>query len=108
MNLLGISINHRTAPVDLREALHLSEEEIRNLIQQTKDKVLSEGIIISTCNRTEIYGIPKQDGITHLDLQNLIINFKSAAKVSEEIFRNLFCVIQLNIFSELLPESILF
>uniref|UniRef100_A0A832LJP8 Glutamyl-tRNA reductase n=1 Tax=Ignavibacterium album TaxID=591197 RepID=A0A832LJP8_9BACT len=87
MNLLGISINHRTAPVDLREALHLSEEEIRNLIQQTKDKVLSEGIIISTCNRTEIYGIPKQNGITHLDLQNLIINFKSAAKVSEENFQ---------------------
>mgnify|MGYP001408450092 CR=1 FL=1 len=87
MNLLGISINHRTAPVDLREALHLSEEEIRNLIQQTKDRVLSEGIIISTCNRTEIYGIPKQDGITHLDLQNLIINFKSAAKVSEENFQ---------------------
>lgn len=87
MNLLGISINHRTAPVDLREALHLSEEEIRNLIQQTKDKVLSEGIIISTCNRTEIYGIPKQNGITHLDLQNLIINFKSAAKVTEENFQ---------------------
>ncbi|MEJ5261122.1 MAG: glutamyl-tRNA reductase [Ignavibacterium sp.] len=87
MNLLGISINHRTAPVDLREALHLSEEEIRNLIQQTKDKVLSEGIIISTCNRTEIYGIPKQSGITHLDLQNLIINFKSAAKVTEENFQ---------------------
>lgn len=87
MNLLGISINHRTAPVDLREALHLSEEEIRNLIQQTKDKVLSEGIIISTCNRTEIYGIPKQEGITHIDLQNLIINFKSAAKISEENFQ---------------------
>ncbi|GMU96295.1 MULTISPECIES: glutamyl-tRNA reductase [Ignavibacterium] len=87
MNLLGISINHRTAPVDLREALHLSEEEIRNLIQQTKDKVLSEGIVISTCNRTEIYGIPKQEGITHLDLQNLIINFKSAAKISEENFQ---------------------
>lgn len=87
MNLLGISINHRTAPVDLREALHLSEEEIRNLIQQTKDKILSEGIVISTCNRTEIYGIPKQEGITHLDLQNLIINFKSAAKVSEENFQ---------------------
>lgn len=87
MNLLGISINHRTAPVDLREALHLSEEEIRNLIQQTKDKILSEGIVISTCNRTEIYGIPKQEGISHLDLQNLIINFKSAAKVSDENFQ---------------------
>lgn len=87
MNLLGISINHRTAPVDLRESLHLSEEEIRKLIQETKDKILSEGIVISTCNRTEIFGIPKQEGITHFDLQNLIINFKSAAKVSEENFQ---------------------
>lgn len=87
MNLLGISINHRTAPVDLRESLHLSEEEIKNLIQQIKGKILSEGIIISTCNRTEIYGIPKQDGITHLDLQNLIINYKSVSKISEENFQ---------------------
>jgi glutamyl-tRNA reductase len=84
MNLLGISINHRTAPVELREALHLSEDEIRAFIQQTKEKAFAEGIIISTCNRTEIYAIPKNDKTSLKDLQDLIKNFKSAKKICSD------------------------
>ncbi len=88
MNLLGISINHRTAPVELREALHLSEDEIRSFIQQTKDSTFAEGIIISTCNRTEIYAIPKSDKTSLKDLQNLIKNFKSSFEVKDDHFEN--------------------
>jgi glutamyl-tRNA reductase len=88
MNLLGISINHRTASVELREALHLSEDEIRTFIQQTKDKSFTEGLVISTCNRTEIYAIPKSEKITLVDLENLIKNFKSTSEVKEENFQH--------------------
>jgi glutamyl-tRNA reductase len=88
MNLLGISINHRTAPVELREALHLSEDEIREFIQQTQDSTFAEGIIISTCNRTEVYAIPKSDKTTLKDLQNLIKNYKSSSEVKEDNFEN--------------------
>jgi len=88
MNLLGISINHRTAPVELREALHLSEEEIRKFIQQTKDSAFAEGIIISTCNRTEIYAIPKNDKTNLKDLENLIKNYKSSFEVKDENFQH--------------------
>ena len=88
MNLLGISINHRTAPVELREALHLSEEEIRNFIQQTKESAFAEGIIISTCNRTEIYAIPKNDKTTLKDLEDLIKNYKSSSEVKDENFQH--------------------
>ena len=88
MNLLGISINHRTAPVELREALHLSEDEIRTFIQQTKDSAFAEGIIISTCNRTEIYAIPKSDKTSLKDLENLIKNYKSSFEVKDENFQH--------------------
>jgi glutamyl-tRNA reductase len=88
MNLLGISINHKTAPIELREALHLSEDEIRSFIQQTKNKSFAEGIIISTCNRTEIYAIPKNDNTSLKDLQELIKNYKSSFEVREEHFQN--------------------
>ena len=80
MNLLGISINHRTAPVELREVLHFSEDEIRVFIQQIKESAFAEGIVISTCNRTEIYAIPKDDKTTLKELQNLIMNYKSALR----------------------------
>jgi len=88
MNLLGISINHRTAPVELREALHLNEDEIRAFIQQTKEKAFAEGIVISTCNRTEIYAIPKDKNTNVKDLQELIKNYKSTFEVKDDNFEN--------------------
>ncbi len=90
MNLLGISINHKTAPVHLRESLHLSGEEIKNFIQNTKEKIFSEGLIISTCNRTEIYGIPIDQKTTHVDLQKLLLHYKPNGIVSEKNFNNFF------------------
>lgn len=86
MNLLSISINHRTAPVELREALHLNEEEIRNFILSQKGKMLSEGLVISTCNRTEIYGIPLSNDITTKALQDSVIAHKSDSRVNEKNF----------------------
>ncbi|MFO7524542.1 MAG: glutamyl-tRNA reductase [Ignavibacteriaceae bacterium] len=88
MNLFSISINHRTAPVELREALHLSEDEIRSFILQQKGKLLNEGLVISTCNRTEIYGIPADKDISSKELQSAVISYKSDSKVSVENFEN--------------------
>lgn len=88
MNLLSISINHRSAPVELREALHLSNDEIINLIRQIKGSLFAEGLVISTCNRTEIYGIPLKPELSHSDLQKYIINQKSVAAIKPEHFQN--------------------
>lgn len=88
MNLLSISINHRTAPVELREKLHLNEEEVRKFILQQKGKLLSEGFVISTCNRTEVYGIPVDTKITTKELQDSVITYKSDFKANLENFEN--------------------
>ena len=87
MNLLAVSINHRTAPVELREAFHLSEEEIKQLIEKAKSELLSEGLIISTCNRTEIYGIPKNSALAHSHLQKFVSEHKNSIKISPENFQ---------------------
>lgn len=88
MNLLSISINHRTAPVELREKLHLNEEEVRKFILQQKGKLLSEGLVISTCNRTEVYGIPVDKNITTKELQDSVITYKSDFNANLENFEN--------------------
>ncbi len=87
MNLLAISINHKTAPVNLREALFLSENEVRELIEKVKSKYFTEGLLISTCNRTEIYGIPVNKDITHLHLQKTIIESKNSTNTSDDNFQ---------------------
>ena len=87
MNLLAISINHKTAPVELREALYLNHDEIVSFAENTKDKLFSEGLIVSTCNRTEIYGIPARPNTTFTDLQNTILNYKSVTGLKSEHFQ---------------------
>ncbi|PJA98378.1 MAG: glutamyl-tRNA reductase [Ignavibacteriales bacterium CG_4_9_14_3_um_filter_30_11] len=88
MNLLAIAINHHTAPVEVREALHLNDDEIRTITLKAKEKLFTECLIVSTCNRTEVYGIPKNVNTLHTDVQNFLLNGKSNIKITEENFQN--------------------
>ncbi len=90
MDILGISINHKTASVALRETLHLSIDEIKEFIPILKENVFSEGFILSTCNRTEIFGIPKHDNVTYKNIQNCLLKFKHVEGLSSEHFLNYF------------------
>jgi glutamyl-tRNA reductase len=87
MKLIAISINHKTAPVELRESVFLNEDEVRSFIQSSKEKLLKEGLILSTCNRTEVFGIPANSELTHTQLQNLLLNFKPSEKIHEDHFQ---------------------
>jgi glutamyl-tRNA reductase len=87
MNIIGIAINHHTAPAELREALHLNDEEVRTSINEFKGKLFSEGLVISTCNRTEIYGIPLREDITQKNIQDFLLDKKNAGDVKDEHFR---------------------
>lgn len=89
MNLLAVSINHRTATVELREAVHLTEDEIKTLIYEGKKNLFKEGLILSTCNRTEIYCVPQKEEITHSDLQEFMQRNKPASELKSEHFQNL-------------------
>jgi glutamyl-tRNA reductase len=57
MNLALIGINHRTALLDVREKLWFSDAELSPALAQLKNQFFSECFIVSTCNRTELYGI---------------------------------------------------
>jgi len=87
MKLIAISINHKTAPVELRESVFLNEDEVRSFIQSSKENLLKEGLVLSTCNRTEIFGIPTNSELTHSQLQNLLLNFKPSQNIQEDHFQ---------------------
>lgn len=90
MNFLAVSINHKTAPVEVREALHLNKDEIKNYIDELKNNVFTEGFIISTCNRTEIYGIPVKPEINYLDLEKYLIDKKPDVEINGDQFQKFF------------------
>ncbi len=55
MSIVLVGINHKTAPVEVRERLAFSEEACSSALHTLVDgEVVREGLIVSTCNRVEI------------------------------------------------------
>jgi glutamyl-tRNA reductase len=55
MGFFLVGINHRTAPVDMRERLAFGDEEIPSALATLVDRhAITEALIVSTCNRVEI------------------------------------------------------
>ncbi len=90
MDIVGISINHKTADINLRESLHLSRNEIIEFIPLLKESVFNEGFVLSTCNRTDIFGIPKTKSVNYKDVQKCLLNFKHVDGLSSDNFLNYF------------------
>lgn len=56
MTLIAFGINHKTAPVELREKIAFSPDAIVSaLASLTSSTGAQEAVIVSTCNRTEVY-----------------------------------------------------
>ncbi|WP_055105569.1 glutamyl-tRNA reductase [Paenibacillus ihumii] len=88
MHIVVVGLNYRTAPVEVRERFTFAERDLPQALQELKrTKSVLEGVIIATCNRTEIYvvvdrlhmcgyfirsfmeqwfGIPRQEFTQHL------------------------------------------
>ena len=59
MRLVVIGVNHKTAPVALRERLALVGEDVTIALKQL-ERFTDGSVIVSTCNRTEIYALVPQ------------------------------------------------
>ncbi|MGC1657938.1 MAG: glutamyl-tRNA reductase [Candidatus Acidiferrales bacterium] len=56
-----IGCNHRTAPVELRERVAFTPEQaIRAASELRRLGVIEEAVIVSTCNRSELYGVSSE------------------------------------------------
>lgn len=90
--LFAFGINHKTAPIEVREKLYIHAAEVPKLLAKLRE-TLAECVILSTCNRTEIYGVC---GSTDVDLdyyKNLVIEFKNASEIvkKEHFFTFISC-----------------
>ena len=63
MPIVVIGINHRTAPVSIREKVAFSETQLSEVLT-SDDSLFDEKLVLSTCNRTEIYASVGQDVTT--------------------------------------------
>jgi len=61
LHIIAASLNHKLAPVEIREQMTFAEEDLSQaLVTLRHTKSILENVILSTCNRTEIYAVADQ------------------------------------------------
>lgn len=61
MHIVVVGVNYKTTPVEIREKLAFSESELVDAMKQLQQqKSVLENVIVSTCNRTEVYAVVDQ------------------------------------------------
>lgn len=82
MGISLISISHQSAPLAIRELFAFPEQVQMDLMYQMLErKSAQECVIISTCNRTEVYTYSEKAGSNFTDMQDLLLEFAGAAEV---------------------------
>ncbi|MCX8117372.1 MAG: glutamyl-tRNA reductase [Desulfobacterota bacterium] len=101
--LVLLGLNHKTAPIDLREQLAFQESEMETALARLRSlPSLKEGMILSTCNRVELYGVSGETERTIRDLKAFLSDFHGIPlnrfeqnlyhQLGEEAVRHLFRV----------------
>lgn len=73
MTLIAFGINHKTAPVDIREKVAFAPEKMEQALHEcVNNGEVNEAAIVSTCNRTELYFSLHEDDKNEYDTSTLL------------------------------------
>jgi glutamyl-tRNA reductase len=73
MELLVVGLNHKTAPIAIRECLAFPEGKLEEALSQVHDlSSVKEDMIVSTCNRVEVYAATRETEKAIHDLKSFL------------------------------------
>ncbi len=76
MNVVVVGLSHHSAPVELRERFAFAEAKIPDALKSVRDLGFAEAVILSTCNRVEIYtATPLEPGEVFAELKKFLIQW---------------------------------
>src|ERR1700752_640441 len=79
MEIVLVGLNHRSAPVEVRERVSFTADQARQAAEELRARgIFHETLVLSTCNRSEVYGVPPET--SHecaAALSNYLCNFHS-------------------------------
>src|SRR5262249_2534586 len=61
MEIVLVGLNHRSAPVEVRERVSFTADQARQAAEELRlQGIFHESLVLSTCNRSEVYGVPPE------------------------------------------------
>ncbi|MBW1645890.1 MAG: glutamyl-tRNA reductase [Deltaproteobacteria bacterium] len=88
MQIVALGVNHKSAPVEVRECLAFAEPDVPAALRQLGNGILREVMILSTCNRVEIYGTCENAAETREKLVDFFTGFHNlpAARFADHLY----------------------
>src|ERR1700758_873324 len=69
-----IGCSHHTAPVEIRERVTFTPEQAIAAAEELRKRgILDEAVVLSTCNRSELYGVPTGRGPAAADAMEVFL-----------------------------------
>src|SRR5438094_436273 len=85
MALFVAGLSHKNAPVELREQLAVEEDKLRELLRDiAATGVVQETLILSTCNRVEVYGVAEALGEARAVVFRQLCRYRGISHASVE------------------------
>lgn len=92
MEIVLIGLNHRTASVVMRERVAFNPEQALRASEELRARgILEESLVLSTCNRSELYGVPPESiASSHASLEGFLTSFHHlpAEQLNGSIYRH--------------------
>lgn len=84
MGISLISISHQNAPLAIRELFAFPKQVQIDLMRQMLERgCAAECVVISTCNRTEVYAYSERAESNFTEMQDLLLEFAEASEVED-------------------------
>jgi glutamyl-tRNA reductase len=96
MHLLLIGISHRTAPVELRERVDFQARGVAGALRALAERGSArEAVVVSTCNRAELYVACDEAAATRQDLVRFVSDFNGVP--ASEVAPHMYEVVDLDV-----------
>jgi len=96
VHLLLVGISHRTAPVDLRERVDFQARGVSEALRALAERGSArEAVVVSTCNRAELYVACDEAAATRQDLVHFVSDFNGVA--ANDITPHVYEVVDLDV-----------
>ena len=89
MQLIVLGLNHKTAPVEVREGFNFSADRIARILRRLRNyDNLDEAVLLSTCNRTEFYMV-LEEPVSGMKFIQTLVKHLAGDGYKTEYFYNL-------------------
>jgi glutamyl-tRNA reductase len=86
--IVVVGLNHETAPVGVREALAFPKERLPEALARVREEAgLGEAVILSTCNRVEVYGRSAEESLDAVSAFLARFHGREPAEIAPHLYR---------------------